>query len=77
MRCSPGNTADNTTVKAFLRASSASTARRDAPGLWVAAYPPREVLQQMRASDPAVQYLVGRPEGRLTYLSGRSRESRG
>jgi hypothetical protein len=30
--------------------------------------PTEEVLEQMRASDPPVQYLVGTPKGRLTRL---------
>ena len=30
--------------------------------------PTEEVLAQMRASDPPVQYLVGTPKGRLTRL---------
>lgn len=28
--------------------------------------PPEEVLQEMRAADPPVHYLVGTPEGRLS-----------
>src|SRR5215469_896020 len=30
--------------------------------------PTEEVLQEMRNSDPPVQYLVGTPKGRLTSL---------
>jgi hypothetical protein len=33
--------------------------------------PTEEVLAQMRASDPPVQYLVGTPKGRLTRLERR------
>ena len=32
--------------------------------------PTEEVLEQMRMSDPPVQYLVGTPKGRLTQLEG-------
>jgi len=38
---------------------------------WAARLPPsEEVLEQMRTSDPPVQYLVGTPKGRLKQLEG-------
>ena len=64
----PGNTADSTTLRAFLDKieSQYGKARR----VWVMdrGVPTEEVLAQMRASDPPVQYLVGTPKGRLTRL---------
>jgi len=64
----PGNTADSTTLRSFLDKieSQYGKARR----VWVMdrGVPTKEVLAQMRASDPPVQYLVGTPKGRLTRL---------
>ncbi len=64
----PGNTADSKTLRAFLDKieSQYGKARR----VWVMdrGVPTEEVLAQMRASDPPVQYLVGTPKGRLTRL---------
>ena len=64
----PGNTADCRTLRAFLDKieSQYGKARR----AWVMdrGVPTEEVLAEMRACDPPVQYLVGRPKGRLTRL---------
>lgn len=64
-----GNTADNTTLREFLTRieSQYGKARR----IWLCdrGVPTEEVLQEMRASDPPVQYLVGTPKGRLTALA--------
>jgi len=64
----PGNTADCRTLRAFLDEieSQYGKARR----LWVMdrGVPTEEVLAEMRACDPPVQYLVGTPKGRLTRL---------
>ena len=61
-----GNTADNTTLRGFLQRIEAQygKARRTMDR----GIPTEEVLAQMRASDPPVQYLVGTPKGRLTRL---------
>jgi transposase len=63
-----GNTADSTTLKDFLGRIERQygTARR----VWCMdrGVPTEEVLAQMRAADPPVQYLVGTPKGRLTRL---------
>ena len=63
-----GNTADKTTLKAFLAKiqSLYGKARR----LWVMdrGIPTEEVLQEMRQSDPPISYLVGTPKGRLSQL---------
>ena len=64
----PGNTADSKTLRSFLEKieSQYGKARR----VWVMdrGVPTEEVLAEMRASDPPVQYLVGTPKGRLTRL---------
>jgi transposase len=63
-----GNTSDKTTLKEFLQKieQQYGKARR----LWVMdrGIPTEEVLAEMRASTPPVQYLVGTPKGRLTKL---------
>jgi hypothetical protein len=64
----PGNTADKTTLRAMV----ATIQRRygKAERIWVMdrGIPTEEVLAELRASDPRVQYLVGTPKGRLTQL---------
>jgi transposase len=63
-----GNTLDKTTLKGFLKRieEQYGKARR----IWVMdrGIPTEEVLEQMRASDPPIHYLVGTPKGRLTKL---------
>jgi hypothetical protein len=63
-----GNTADSKTLRSFLDKieSQYGKARR----VWVMdrGVPTEDVLAQMRASDPPVQYLVGTPKRRLTRL---------
>jgi len=64
----PGNTQDRTTLRSFLEKieQQYGKARR----VWVMdrGIPSEEVLQEMRASDPPVQYLVGTPKGQLSKL---------
>jgi transposase len=64
----PGNTQDRKTLRSFLEKieKQYGKARR----VWVMdrGIPSEEVLQEMRASDPPVQYLVGTPKGHLTKL---------
>jgi len=64
----PGNTADKTTLRLFLRKIEAQYGK--AQRIWVMdrGIPTEEVLAEMRASDPPVYYLVGTPKGRLTRL---------
>jgi len=64
----PGNTADKTTLRAFLE--KIETRYGQARRIWVMdrGIPTEEVLEQMRRSDPPVQYVVGTPKGRLTQL---------
>src|SRR5262249_37548635 len=61
-----GNTQDKATLRGFLARieQQYGKARR----IWVMdrGIPTEEVLQEMRARDPPVQYLVGTPKGRLT-----------
>lgn len=63
-----GNTADKTTLRAFLQTIEAQygQARR----IWVMdrGIPTEEVLDLMRQTEPPVQYLVGTPKGRLSAL---------
>jgi hypothetical protein len=62
----PGNTADCTTLRKLLDKIEKQYGR--ARRVWVMdrGIPTEEVLAEMRASDPPVQYLVGTPKGRLT-----------
>ena len=64
----PGNTADNTTLKDFLARIERAYGKAQRVWLMDRGIPTEEVLGQMRASDPPVQYLVGTPKGRLTAL---------
>ncbi|MGH8524175.1 MAG: IS1634 family transposase, partial [Gammaproteobacteria bacterium] len=64
----PGNTADKTTLKMFLQ--RIETQYGKAERIWVMdrGIPTEEVLEEMRAAEPPVYYLVGTPKGRLTKL---------
>jgi len=66
----PGNTADKTTLKAFLE--KIQTQYGQAERIWIMdrGIPTEAVLEQMRQSDPPVFYLVGTPKGRLSKLEG-------
>lgn len=63
-----GNTSDKTTLREFLR--KIETQYGKARRIWVMdrGIPTEDVLAEMRASDPPVQYLVGTPKGRLGKL---------
>jgi len=63
-----GNTADKTTLKAFLRRIEAQYGK--ASRIWVMdrGIPTESALKEMRDNDPPVQYLVGTPKGRLSRL---------
>jgi hypothetical protein len=69
----PGNTADQTTLQNFLVKieKQYGNARR----IWVMdrGIPTEETLGQMRASDPPVGYLVGRPKGKLSAPEAKRR----
>jgi transposase len=70
----PGNTLDKLTLREALKSieNQYGKARR----VWVMdrGIPTEETLQQMRASDPPVHYLVGTPKGRLTKLEAQLAE---
>lgn len=63
-----GNTADNTTLKDFLARIERQYGKAQRIWLMDRGIPTEAVLEQMRTSDPPVQYLVGTPKGRLTAL---------
>ena len=64
----PGNTADNATLRGFLRKIEAQYGK--AQRIWVMdrGIPTEEVLAEMRQADPPVHYLVGTPKSRLSKL---------
>jgi transposase len=66
-----GNTADKTTLRQFLAKVQALYGK--AERIWVMdrGIPTEEVLAEMRASDPPIQYLVGTPKGRLRRFEQR------
>ena len=61
-----GNTADNTTLRGFLKKIEVQYGK--AERIWVMdrGIPTEEVLEEMRQSDPPICYLVGTPKGRLS-----------
>jgi transposase len=61
-----GNTSDKATLADFLKKIEDQYGK--AQRIWVMdrGIPTETVLEQMRASDPPVQYLVGTPRGRLS-----------
>jgi len=63
-----GNTADCTTLKAFLEKIEAQYGKADRVWCMDRGIPTEAVLATMRDSDPRMQYLVGTPKGRLTRL---------
>jgi Transposase DDE domain len=65
-----GNTADSTTLRAFLRKIEAQYGKADRIWVMDRGIPTEEVLAEMRQADPAVCYLVGTPKGRLGKLEG-------
>lgn len=64
----PGNTRDSTTLRDFLRKIEVQYGKARRCYLMDRGVPTEEVLEEMRAADPPVQYLVGTPKGRLTRL---------
>ena len=66
-----GNTADKTTLQGFLQRIEEQYGK--ASRIWVMdrGIPTEAVLKEMRASDPAVQYLVGTPKARLSRFEAR------
>ena len=64
----PGNTADNTTLTAFLEKIERQYGRSDRVWIMDRGIPTEETLASMREGDAPVRYLVGTPKGRLTRL---------
>jgi hypothetical protein len=63
-----GNTSDKTTLRDFLVRIERQYGKAQRVWLMDRGIPTEEVLAQMRASDPPVQYLVGTPKGRLSKM---------
>jgi transposase len=63
-----GNTSDKTTLRGFLDRIERQYGKARRIWLMDRGVPTEEVLAEMRAADPPVQYLVGTPKGRLTRL---------
>jgi transposase len=64
----PGNTKDDTTLRGFLDRIERQYGKARRIWLMDRGVPTEEVLAEMRAANPPVQYLVGTPKGRLTRL---------
>ena len=62
----PGNTADKTTLRGFLKRIEALYGKAERVWVMDRGIPTEEVLAEMRAGDPPVHYLVGTPKGRLS-----------
>jgi len=69
-----GNTSDKTTLADFLKKIEEQYG--PAERIWVMdrGIPTEKVLEQMRAAQPPVQYLVGTPRGRLSQYEKRLTE---
>lgn len=63
-----GNTSDKTTLKGMLQKIEAQYGKLQRIWIMDRGIPTEETLEEMRQSDPPVQYLVGTPKGRLTAL---------
>jgi len=63
-----GNTTDSTTLRTFLAKIERQYGRARRVWCMDRGVPTEAVLEEMRASDPPVQYLVGTPKGRLNRL---------
>jgi transposase len=60
-----GNTADKTTLRGFLEKIEKLYGKAERVWVMDRGIPTKEVLAEMRTSDPPVHYLVGTPKGRL------------
>jgi hypothetical protein len=63
-----GNTSDKTTLRGFLERIERQYGKARRIWLMDRGVPTEEVLGEMRAADPPIQYLVGTPKGRLSRL---------
>ncbi len=64
----PGNTADNTTLDAFLARIEALYGKAKRTWVMDRGIPTEASLARMRGCEPAIHYLVGTPKGRLSQL---------
>ena len=64
----PGNTADSKTLRQFLGKIERQYGKVRRVWVMDRGVPTEAVLAEMRNSDPAVQYIVGTPKGRLSRL---------
>ena len=63
-----GNTSDKTTLRDMLEKITKQYGKERRTWIMDRGIPTEAVLEEMRAADPAVSYLVGTPKGRLTKL---------
>lgn len=63
-----GNTADKTTLRAFLQKIEKQYGKAERTWIMDRGIPTEEVLAEMRAATPPVHYLVGTPKSRLSQL---------
>jgi Transposase DDE domain len=63
-----GNTTDSTTLRAFLAKIERQYGKARRVWCMDRGVPTEAVLEEMRSSDPPIQYLVGTPKGRLNRL---------
>jgi transposase len=63
-----GNTADSTTLRGFVQKIERQYGKARRVWCMDRGVPTEAVLEEMRGSDPPIQYLVGTPKGRLTRL---------
>ncbi|MAG98385.1 MAG: IS1634 family transposase [Alphaproteobacteria bacterium] len=64
----PGNTADNTTLPAFLDRIEACYGKAKRTWVMDRGIPTEETLERMRRGESPIHYLVGTPKGRLSRL---------
>jgi len=64
----PGNTSEKTTLRGFLQKIENQYGKAKRTWVMDRGIPTEEVLEEMRKSDPPVEYLVGTPRGRLSTL---------
>jgi transposase len=61
-----GNTSDRTTLRGFLQRIEELYGKAERVWVMDRGIPTEEALQEMRASEPPIRYLVGTPKGRLS-----------
>jgi len=66
-----GNTSDNTTLGEFLKKIEQQYGKADRIWVMDRGIPTKKVIEEMRAADPPIHYLVGTPRGLLTKYEQR------